>query len=104
METKKRYTVEQDGPGYIVLDNNLQDGEDALVFGSMEQEECAIKAHTLNEEYYYTCPGCKTEWETGGDSDLIPEHMESDGCPDCLHECERCGTFIDSFGNIEHCL
>lgn len=52
-------------------------------------------------EHDYTCPICKTTWELIEVSD---EMWEKEGCPDCLHECERCGEFIDSDGFIEHCL
>ena len=102
---ERRYQVVQDGPGYLVIDTTKENGEPCNVFGSVNKAECDVKAATLNYEYYYLCPCCRTEWETEGDSDLTPEHVEAEGCPDCMSECDRCGTLIRMLHNeVEHCL
>jgi hypothetical protein len=49
----------------------------------------------------YACVSCEVLWPSG---DVTDEHVELEGCPDCLHRCDRCGSLKDHWGSIEHCL
>ncbi len=49
----------------------------------------------------YVCQECQTFWRP---DEISSEASEKDGCPDCLHECERCGELLDNHGTYEHCL
>jgi hypothetical protein len=54
----------------------------------------------------YVCPHCNTEWTQEELSKHLEYSLESfeeaEGCPECLHECERCGTLKGD--GREHCL
>ena len=49
---------------------------------------------------WYLCIMCDVWWH---EELVTDEHVEKEGCPECLHKCERCGDLIDGYGSYEHC-
>ena len=53
-------------------------------------------------EIKYNCPRCSNQWDY---TEVPTEYQEAEGCPDCMHECDRCGTVVaHKYNEQEHCL
>lgn len=103
--------------GFWVIDNSIEcDGETpSNVEGFQKLEEASAHARLLNSqasEYKCQCGSCYPALKDPADGLLVSvlgvsdEHLEKEGCPDCMKRCERCGELVGSGRSnwIEHCL